>query len=240
MFELHVNFESVENSKTTESINALLREHAPNSKIDTISTESLVAKIPYRSETNQLLNYTAFISGIEEMARQQQIKSFHVVSSNLENIFNELIVPSTVKKSNTNGHTIHNVIKKFDEASQIVQHEKLTEFEVVKNLVKKRFLHFKRNYRLILCMLIMPTLFEMIAMGFMTLRPPGEHDVNLRFSRALYPNSTDVYSIENGDNVQNETYTQLSTYCANNGDEFGNICKTFDSSEQLFRWVLNI
>lgn len=234
-----MNFESVENSKTTESISALLQEHAPDSKIDTISTESLVAKIPYRSESNQLLNYKTFISGIEEMAQKEQIKSFRIVSNNLENVFNDLVVPSTIKKSYTNGYTINNMIKKSDEVSPIIQQEKLTEFEVVKSLLKKRFLHFKRNYRLILCVLIMPTLFEIIAMGFMTLRPPGEHDIDLRFSRALYPNSTDVYSIENGDNVQNETYSHLSSYCKRNGDEFGNMCKKFDSSEKLFRWVLN-
>lgn len=229
----------MENSKATESINTLLREHAPNSKIETISTESLIAKIPYRSESNQLLNYTALINKIEEMAQKLQIKSFHVVSSNLENVFNELVIPREAQKSNANGHATNNLIKKSDDVSAIVQHEKLSECEVVKNLLKKRFLHFKRNYRLILCMLIMPTLFEIIAMGFMTLRPPGEHDIDLQFSRGLYPNSTDVYSIENGDAVQNGTYSQLSKYCEKNGDAFGNKCQTFDTSEKLFRWVLN-
>lgn len=239
-FEVHISFGSVGNSKTTESINALLREHAPESKIATISTESLVMKIPYRSESN-LVNYSALINGIEEMVRQQQINGFRVVSSNLENVFNKLIIPRDVQKSNTNGynHNGNDINKKIDDFSQIIQQEKLSEFEVVKNLLKKRFLHFKRNYRLILCVLILPTLFEIIAMGFMNLRPPGEHDIDLRFSRALYSNSTDVYSLENGDEIQNATYDELLKHCASNGDEFGNICRTFDSSEQLYRWVLN-
>ena len=226
----------MDNTKATESINALLQEHAPESKVDTISIDSLVAKVPYRSASNQMMDYSPLINGIEELAKEQQIKSFRVVSSNLENVFNELVVK---QKSESNGYAHVGTDKKIDDVSPIVQKEKLFEFEVIKKLVKKRFLHFKRNYRLILCMLIMPTLFEIIAMGFMTLRPPGEHDVDLRFSRALYSNSTDVYSLENGDIWQNETYKQVSKYCEANGDEYGNICRTFESSENLFRWVLN-
>lgn len=220
-------------------INALLREHAPQSKLDTISTESLVAKLPYRSESSQMMNFSPLISGIEEMMKQQQIKCFRVVSSNLENVFNDLIISQKLE-SNGNIHTGNDTNKKNDDdVSPIIQEEKLSEFEVIKNLLRKRFLHFKRNYRLILCMLIMPTLFEIIAMGFMTLRPPGEHDIDLQFSRGLYSNSTDVYSIENGDNWQNETFKELSMYCEASGDEFGNICRSFESSENLFRWVLN-
>lgn len=233
-----MNFGSVDNSKASESINALLQKHAPTSKLDTISTESLIAKIPYRSESSQMMNYSPLISGVEEMCKQQQIKSFRIVSNNLENVFNELIVQQ-VDQSNSNGHAGNHANKKMDDVSPIVQQKKLSEMEVITNLLRKRFLHFKRNYRLILCMLILPTLFEIIAMGFMTLRPPGEHDVDLKFSRGLYPNSTDVYSLENGDIWQNDTYKQLSMYCDANGDEFGNICRSFESSESLFRWVLN-
>lgn len=209
--------------------------------MDTISTESLVVKIPYRSESNQLVNYSELINSIEQLEAQQSIKNFHIVSSNLENVFNDLIIPNTSKNSNANGyhHSGNDVNKKTDEVTPMIQREKLSEFEVVKNLLTKRFLHFKRNYRLILCVLILPTLFEIIAMGFMTLRPPGEHDIDLQLSRGLYANGTDVYSVESGNDVQNETYRQLTTYCETNDDEFGNVCRTFETSESLFRWVLN-
>lgn len=239
-FEIHVTFGSVDNTKATESINVLLREHAPASKMDIISTESLVIKIPYRSGTD-LVDYSPLINKIEEMVSEQQIKSFRVVSSNLENIFNELVIPSAAQKPYSNGHAHndHTVNKKIEDVSPIVQQEKLSESEVVKSLLTKRFLHFKRNYRLILCMLVLPTLFEVIAMGFMILRPPGEHDIDLRFSRALYSNSTDVYSDELANEIQKGLYGDLTEYCTASGDEFGNICKPFETSEQLFHWVLN-
>lgn len=212
--------------------------------MESISTESLVARIPYHCGSD-LVNYSPLINDIEEMVQQQQIKNFRIVSSNLENIFNELVDPSTVKKSCANGH-VHSssANEKLDDVTAIVNRNKLSELEAAGNLFKKRFLHFKRNYRLILCMFILPTLFEIMAMGFMKLRPPGEFDIDLQFSRALYPNSTDAYSIEYGNedgyDVGNETYADFTSYCSlENGDRFGNICNTFNSSEKLFRWVLN-
>lgn len=246
-FELYINFGSVDSSKATELINGLLHEHAPDSKIGTISSESLVVHIPYRSDANQqLMNYSPLINSIEELANQQAIHSFRIVSNNLDNVFNELVVPRVANRSRSNGHVhVENVKesvpneKVVDEVSAIIEPEKLSECEVVKTLLKKRFLHFKRNYRLILSILILPTLFEMIAMGFMTLRPPGEYDIDLQLSRALYSNSTDVYSIQNADDIDNGMYESVSNYCDENGDEFGNICRTFNTSEHLFRWVLN-
>lgn len=235
-----MSFGSVDNSKATESIHNLLQEHAPTSTMDLISTESLVVKLPYRSGS-ELVNYSPLISHIENMVGQQQINSFRIMSSNLENIFNELVIPETAKHIKTNGHILHENgnPKKIDEMSPIIQHEKLSEFEMMKSLLTKRFLHFKRNYRLILCMLILPTIFEVIAMGFMILRPPGEHDVDLQFSRALYSNSTEVYSNEIEHDVQKGLYEDLTKHCNANGDEFGNICRQFESSEKLFYWVLN-
>lgn len=241
-FELHIGFGNVDSTKAIETINASLRTHAATFEIESISTETLVARIPYHSGSD-LVNYSPLINDIEEMVQQQQIKNFRIVSSNLENLFNELVVPSTVKKYHSNGYVHHSsssANEKIDEVNAIVERNKLSEFEAARNLFRKRFLHFKRNYRLILCMLILPTLFEIIAMGFMTLRPPGEFDVDLRFSRALYPNSTDAYSIEDGNAVENATYEDLTNYCSlKNGDNFGNVCSTFRSSEKLFRWVLN-
>lgn len=235
-----MNFGSVDNSKATESINGLLREHAPSSTMNVISTESLVVKLPYRSGSD-LVNYSPLINDIENMVGHQQINSFRIVSSNLENIFNELVIPETAKNMKINGHIPHDNgnYKKMDEMSSIIQREKLSEFEMMKCLLTKRFLHFKRNYRLILCMLILPTIFEVIAMGFMILRPPGEHDVDLQLSRGLYSNSTEVYSDEFEREVQKGFYEDLTKNCNDNGDEFGNICRQFESSEKLFHWVLN-
>lgn len=240
-FELHVHFGSVDNTKATESIKMLLQEFVSTSSIKSISGESLVATINYRSDASSVANYATLIKAIEGMVDSQAIESFRIVSSNLEHVFNELVAPSKVEKPATNG-TVHfaSDTKKMDEIHPIVQEEHLTEFEVMKILLGKRYLHFKRNFRLILGVLILPAIFEIIAMGFMQLRPPGEHDVNLKFSRALYSNSTDVYSSENGSMSTTGIQSAFPLQCnANSIDQFGNECKRFNSSEEIFRWILN-
>lgn len=238
-FNLHVNFGNVDNTKATEAIKALVEECAPNSKIKSVTSEDLVASISYRNDSENLTNYANLIKAIEGLVESQAIDSFRIVSSNLEHVFNELVAPSNADKAITNG-SVHfaNDTKKMEEIHPVVQQEPLTEFEVMKNLLKKRYLHFKRNFRLILCVLILPTLFEVIAMGFMTLRPPGEHDVNLKFSRGLYSNSSEAYSLENGDVTPTGIHSAFPWQC-DADDKFGNDCKLFDSSEQVFRWVLN-
>lgn len=200
----------------------------------------MVVKIPYRYGS-ELVNYSDLIHNIEELVRQQQINSFRIVSSNLENIFNGLVVSETHDKSKTNGHisTENSSTKKMEDVSPIIQPKSLSEFDAMKCVLKKRFLHFKRNYRLILCTLILPTVFVIIAMGFMILRPPGDHDINLQFSRGLYSNSTEVHSDELEHEVQKGLYDDLTKYCSANGDEYGNICRPFETSEELFYWVLN-
>lgn len=240
-FDLHVNFGSVDNTKAIESIKMLLQEFVSTSSIKSISAESLVATINYRSDASSMANYTTLLKAIEGMVDNQAIESFRVVSSNLEQVFNELVAPSKVEKPATNG-SVHfaSDTKMIDEIHPIVQEEHLSEFEVMKILLKKRFIHFKRNFRLILCVLILPAIFEIIAMGFMQLRPPGEHDVNLKFSRKLYSNSTEVYSSENGQMSTAGIHNAFQWQCnANAIDQFGNKCKRFNSSEEIFRWVLN-
>lgn len=83
-------------------------------------------------------------------------------------------------------------------AFNMAESKPLKESFVIRNLFWKRFMHFKRNFRLILCMLILPTLFEIMAMGFLKLRPPGEYETNLQLdSGLLYPDSEEFYRFGN-------------------------------------------
>lgn len=241
-FELHVNFGSVDKTKTTESIKMLLQEFVSQSSIKSISAESLVVIINYRSDASGIANYATLLKAIEGMVDSKAIESFRIVSSNLEQVFNKLVAPSKIEKTAATNGSVHfaSDTKKNNEIHPIVQEEHLTEFEVMKILLKKRYLHFKRNFRLILCVLILPAIFEIIAMGFMQLRPPGEHDVNLKFSRGLYSNSTEVYSSENDNMSTTGIHSAFPWQCnAHEFDQFGNECKRFNSSEEIFRWVLN-
>lgn len=226
-------------SNTIEKVRSLLQTYAPNSTGFEVSNDTIDVQVPYKNEKTECENYSPLIKEIETLKREKLIRSFRVSSTNLGQIFQKLVV-KPLHQQPMNGASAAVVHRREEKIVPIVQREKLTELEVMKNLLWKRFLHFKRNYRLILCVLVLPTLFEIIAMGFMMLRPPGEHDVNLQFSRNLYPNSTEFYSIENGNDFDERAFSQLHSHCdASQVDKFGNNCELFNSSESAFRWILD-
>lgn len=236
-FELKISMEESDRSKTIDKIKELLETYAPASNIIEIFSDTFHVSIPYRSADSEFINYTQMMHEFEVLQTEKSIKNLRITSSNLEQVFNDLVIPAETKHLNGASTAIH----KFNDEKvvPIVQRDKLSEFEVMKNLFKKRFLHFKRNYRLILCVLVLPTIFEIIAMGFMTLRPPGEHDVNLRFSEALYPNSTEFYTLQNADDTDSIIFKDLRSQCdAKRPNQFGNTCEEFDDSEHAFRWIL--
>lgn len=184
-FELRIRLKDGDTAKIVDQLKKLVNMHAPHATVVKVTGDSYNVIVPYRTDKSDYINYAALIKHIELLEGENAIDGFRIVSSNLEQLFNELVLTSAPQANGS---------RKIDEkVVSIVQEQKLSEFEVMKTLLKKRLLHFKRNYRLILTVLVLPTIFEIIAMAFMTLRPPGEYDVNLRFSHDLYPNSTDFY-----------------------------------------------
>lgn len=236
-FELKIVMDEADQPKTLDKIRQLLQMHAPACNIVEVLSDTFHVSIPYRGANSEFIDYAQMMRGLEAMQTEKSVKHIHITSSNLEKVFNDLVIPAGPTHLNGSATTIQK--QNADKIVPTIQREKLSEFEVMTNLLKKRFMHFKRNYRLILCVLVLPTIFEIIAMGFMTLRPPGEHDVNLRFSPALYPNSTEFYALENADDADSIIYNDLHSECAaDKSNGFGNICELFNSSESAFRWIL--
>lgn len=137
------------------------------------------------------------IRALESLKHDKKIESFKVMSKDLEGIFNainrekELQAEAFLSKNNGKSDLNNSAIEQ--NGTKPRQEASLTEFDVVKILIWKRFMHFKRNYWLIIFVLLLPVLFEIIAMSLMQLRSPDEYGVALEFSRDLYPNSTEFY-----------------------------------------------
>lgn len=204
-FELKIKLFDTDKSKTIEDIKSLIENHAPSSTIGDVIGDQLNVTIPYRNELSEYINHMPLMRELEALECDKRIEHFRMISSNLEEIFHGLIqTPPTQDRyildgspENGNGAVLNieeSVSRKMTDARAGKEEQPQNQvMDVVKNLFLKRFLHFQRNYRLIICVLVLPTIFEIIAMGFMTLRPPGEYDINLPFSRKLYSNSTDFY-----------------------------------------------
>lgn len=53
-------------------------------------------------------------------------------------------------------------------------------------LIHKRYLHYKRDYRLLLNLFVLPIFFATIAMAFSLIRPPADSEQPLILSSMIY------------------------------------------------------
>lgn len=167
--------------------------------------------------------------------------NFNVISKTLEDLYKSVEEEEIVM--NGNGHNNNNNIMETIDLRKTVNglqnnHEsekkkEQTTKDIVCNLFSKRFLHFRRNYKLMICILVLPVIFEIIAMGFMKIRPPGDYDNSIEFNRNMYPNSVEFYTKENGNSFSEQVYEEFEETCSMN-----NNCNFFDSSKDSFDWVL--
>ncbi|KAH8288118.1 hypothetical protein KR054_001076 [Drosophila jambulina] len=102
-----------------------------------------------------------------------------------------------------------------------------------KLLMGKRLKHLSRNYRLLLYVLLLPALFELCAMWFVSYRLEDDFDTVLPLSRNLYPNSAQFLSQEQPTRFSGKLEPYLRTSCEEQGE-----CREFNSSEQPYNWIL--
>lgn len=246
-FELNILFShnqmEKEKSATMDNIRTAIKEVIPSTQVSHMSATSYGLTVPYLSlETGEYYNLEPIIHSLEDLQARRKISSFNIVTQNLKDQFDQLNrheingngnISADNYHANGNGQAITVTTKDEEEAE-------LTYLTMIKSLFWKRLRHFTRNYRMLLCILILPVIFECIAMLFMKVRPPGEYDIALTLGRDLYPGSTDFYSFQNGNGVNDtgNAYSQpvynrlVKENCAEQQ------CKIFNSSQTAHDWIL--
>lgn len=189
------------------------------------------------------LSYSELFRGLEKLQVDKKVLSFQVKSKTLEDMFknveNDGIVSNGKGHANNNNNLMETIdLKKTVNGLQngneyTTSYEKTSPLAVVKNLFWKRFLHFRRNYKLMACILVLPVIFEIIAMGFMKIRPGGDYVKSLEFNRDLYPNSVEFYSKENVAKFPESVFEDFKQTCSVNKN-----CNFFNSSKESFDWLL--
>lgn len=101
-------------------------------------------------------------------------------------------------------------------------------------LMGKRLKHLSRNYRLLLYVLLLPALFELCAMWFVSYRLEDDFDTVLPLSRSLYPKSAQFLSQEQATKFSGKLQPHLLTSCEAQGE-----CREFNRSEQPYDWILD-
>ncbi|XP_055614020.1 glucosylceramide transporter ABCA12 [Uranotaenia lowii] len=219
------------NSGLVAELNKLL-DHQEEMSYETtkLPRNRLEYKINYTGTNPSNIDLQSLFDQLNTLQDQKQILSYDVKNENLMNIFNS--VNSKESLPSCNGEP--DIVSANGFHTEKPTTESLSPGELIGNLLRKKFLHFRRNYRLLICILVLPTIFEIIAMFFMTIRPPGEHDKVLEFSPDLYRNAAEFYTLSgNGTEFQQTIDSEVLKYC----DVEAN-CHTFNASEDAFRWLL--
>ncbi|EDW65647.2 LOW QUALITY PROTEIN: uncharacterized protein Dvir_GJ19374 [Drosophila virilis] len=100
-------------------------------------------------------------------------------------------------------------------------------------LLGKRRRHLMRNYRLLLYVLLLPAIFELCAMWFVSYRLEDDFDTVLPLTRNLSPHTAQVLSRERLTRFTEPLYDNLKEGCDTDFE-----CSEFSNSRQAFHWVL--
>lgn len=202
-----------------------MKTHASKFGITQHTDDEYCINVSYFDAFNKYIDLGPLIESIEMQQKQQSILHFRVISKDLVDIFNNLTAKAELEA------LISNVMDKnaIDNRDESVERKRNEQMDNTRNLLWKRFTHFKRNYRLILLVLVLPAIFEALAMTCMIYRPPDEFDSELMLSQQLYANSLEFYTYQNMNKFDNKTRKHLK--CTDK-------CEYFSSSERAFYWIL--
>ncbi|XP_033150502.1 phospholipid-transporting ATPase ABCA1 [Drosophila busckii] len=101
-------------------------------------------------------------------------------------------------------------------------------------LLDKRRRHLLRNYRLLLYVLLLPAIFELCAMWFVSYRLEDDFDTVLPLTRALYADSVQFLSQEQSTKFTQALQQPLLSQC-----QAAQQCGEFNSSKHAYDWILH-
>lgn len=191
-----------------------------------------------------LFSYSELFRALEGLQCEKKVLNFQVLSKTLDDLYKSVEDDVVM---NGNGHMSlsnnNNLMETIDLRKTVnglqnnhddeLSKERTSTMGIVGNLFRKRFLHFRRNFKLMICILVLPVVFEVIAMGFMKIRPPGDYDNSIEFNRSMYPHSVEFYSKENANPFGEGVHQDFEEACTINDN-----CNFFDSSRDSFDWLL--
>ncbi|XP_017472592.1 PREDICTED: ATP-binding cassette sub-family A member 13 [Rhagoletis zephyria] len=199
---------------------------------DWLETGDIRFQIPY--DQNGSHKSIDFLNYLQNLQLSDRISDLRVESRNLAQIFSDL------HEDHENGFTaakskldMRPVELKNSSGANIVSSGSLCFLTAVRNLLWKRLLHFSRNYRILMCVIVLPAIFELFAMWFVTYRLEDDYDKTISFTRELYPKTMQMFSMELNKTLTNAAYDSLAEQCSDESP-----CREFGNSSAAFHWIL--
>ncbi|XP_077295460.1 lipid droplet defective [Arctopsyche grandis] len=185
-----------------------IREIVTNATLDTVNMNNVKFNLPFLSSDGQCHNFSSVLQLLEERKLILKFSNLNMECSSLEQVFLDIC-----KKADSNNSIMHDGTNIWEQEAAEISSDTISSDDSRKDefqksdrlhlmnengtlhgsfteqmlaLLKKRFLHYHRNYRVLIITLLLPAVFVAFAMGFSLIRPPDDSEDPLNLSSSLY------------------------------------------------------
>ncbi|KAM3956338.1 LOW QUALITY PROTEIN: lipid droplet defective [Aphomia sociella] len=182
----------------TKELLTVVKEVVTNASLVDVNGTEVEIMVPFYDTHGLNNDFLQLCTALENGQTALGFKNFTLECSSLEQVFfnicqqadatNQGIEYEDTPSKSASSSSIRN------ESAPLVDSEgplKGTTYQQFLALMYARYLHYTRNMWLLFLLVVLPSLFIIIAMAFSTIRPPADNEIPLLLSPSLYENTTE-------------------------------------------------
>ncbi|XP_038218742.1 uncharacterized protein LOC119837297 [Zerene cesonia] len=204
MFEQLPQKEEEDIEEKTKKVLEIARSVAKNASLVDVCGSEVEVNVPFYDEHGVNNDFVALCNNLEQNQESLGFRNYSMECTSLEQVF------FNICDQQDNNIESDTASKSTSSASERTERARAplvaaggggpgggsggagpSTLQRLRALAHKRLLHYTRNRMLLFLLIILPSLFVTIAMGFATIRPPANDEISLKLNRHLYEESTD-------------------------------------------------
>ncbi|CAF4764109.1 unnamed protein product [Pieris macdunnoughi] len=228
----------------TRQVLELTRNVVNNASLVDVTGDEVEINVPFYDEDGVSTDFEVLCSTLEDSSGRLGYRSYGMECTSLEQVFFNICdrddVPSNPSAVDATSKSVSSSSIKTDHAPLVPPEGplKASAPRQFLALLHKRYIHYIRNRWLLFLLLVLPSLFVTVAMGFASIRPPADNEISLRLHPDLYRPTTDYLvrpSIPVPENILGKRVMDILRYEQNSrnwtkGDSL--TCKCVDTIQQ--------
>ncbi|XP_045487538.1 uncharacterized protein LOC111000059 [Pieris rapae] len=175
----------------------LTRNVVNNASLVDVTGDEVEINVPFYDEDGVSTDFEVLCSTLEDSSGRLGYRSYGMECTSLEQVFFNICDQDEVPR---NSSAVDATSKSASSSSiktdcvPLVPPEGPLKASAARQflaLLQKRYTHYIRNRWLLFLLLVLPSLFVTVAMGFASIRPPADNEISLRLHPDLYRPTTD-------------------------------------------------
>ncbi|CAH4000203.1 unnamed protein product [Pieris brassicae] len=181
----------------TRLVLEMTRNVVNNASLVDVTGDEVEINVPFYDEDGVNTDFEVLCSTLEDSCGSLGYRSYGMECTSLEQVFfnicNRDDVPRNDSAVDAASKSASSSSIKTDRAPLVPSEGplKASAARQFLALLHKRYTHYIRNRWLLFLLLVLPSLFVTVAMGFASIRPPADNEISLRLHPDLYRPTTD-------------------------------------------------